>query len=112
MTFKEAINLSERIITRFEKIEQREWGVEGAVIELAKQLGELSKLVMVCEKYYFANRDKVDKKYDSSKEKIGDELADIIYATVRIARHYRINLEDAYIQARKTEDDFLRSKGV
>ena len=70
MSFKKAIKLAEDIIERFEKIERRKWGAEGSLIELQKQVGELSKLVMIYEKYYFSNRDKTDKQYKANKEKI------------------------------------------
>lgn len=112
MNFKEAIKLAEEIIKRFEKIEGKKWGAEGSLIELQKQVGELSKLIMVYEKYYFSDRDKTDKQYETTKEKIADELADIFYAIIRIAKHYNIDLEKAHIEARKAEDNFLGSKGV
>ncbi|MFH0701017.1 MAG: hypothetical protein V2A62_01115 [Candidatus Woesearchaeota archaeon] len=112
MTFKEAVKLAESIIVRFEKIEGRKWGAEGSLIELQKQVGELSKLIMVYEKYYFSDRDKIDKQYEASTEKIADELADVFYALIRIARHYNIDLEKAHLEARKEEDLFLKSKGV
>lgn len=112
MSFKEAVILAENIIKRFEQIECRKWGAEGALIELQKQVGELSKLVMVHEKYYFSGRDKLNKQYASDKEKIADELADIFYAIIRLARHYDIDLEQAHLDARKAEDNFLKSKGI
>jgi len=112
MTFQEAIKLAESIIERFEKIEGRKWGAEGSLIELQKQVGELSKLIMVHEKYYFSDRDKTDEQYESDKEKIADELADVLYAIIRLAKHYDIDLEKAHLEARKAEDDFLKSKGV
>lgn len=49
------------------------------MIELAKQIGDLSKLVMVEEGYYFPDH------YKSGTELIGDELADIFAAVIRIA---------------------------
>ena len=110
MSFKEAIELAEELIERFEKIEGKPWKAEGAMIELQKQVGELAKLMMIQEKYYFPNRDKVDNQYEVSKEKIGDELADIFFGIIRIAKHYNIDLVDAHIKARKAEDDFLKSK--
>lgn len=112
ISFEEAIKLAEEIIERFEKIEGKEWGAEASLIELQKQVGELSKLIMVYENYYFPDRGKVDKCYNASKEKIGDELADTLYAIIRIAKHYKIDLEEAYIKAREAEDKFLKSKGV
>jgi NTP pyrophosphatase (non-canonical NTP hydrolase) len=112
MSFQEAVDIAKAIIKRFEKIEGKPWGVEGSIIELQKQVGELSKLVMLHEKYYFPNRDKLDKNYESDKEKIADELADILYAIIRIADQYDIDLIEAHIKARKAEDEFLKSKGV
>ena len=44
-----------------------------------KQIGDLSKLVMVKEGYYFPDQ------YKSGTELIGDELADIFAAVIRIA---------------------------
>jgi NTP pyrophosphatase (non-canonical NTP hydrolase) len=113
LTFKEAIKLAEDVIDRFEKVEGRKWGIEGAIIELQKQTGELAKYVMMAEKYYPKGFHK-DHKYahDTVEENIGDELADILYATIRIAKHYKINLEEAHLRARKGEDDYLKSKGI
>ena len=112
MSFNEAVELAKKIIVRFEKIEGKPWGAEGGFIELSKQVGELGKLIMQQEKYYFPKREELDKQYASGKEKIGDELADILYAIIRLAKHYDIDLLDTHIQARKMEDDFLKSKGV
>jgi len=112
MSFKEAIKLTEDIILRFEKIEGRNWGAEGALIELTKQVGELSKQIMVYERYYFFDRDKLDPNYEVTKNKIADELADILYAIIRIAKHYNLDLEEAHIKARKEEDELLKFKSV
>ena len=111
MSFREAVALAESIISRCEKIEGRAWGAEGAVIELSKQVGELSRLVMAMEGYYFPQRGKLDKQYQASREKIGDELADVLYAVIRIARHYQIDLLAAHLKARKGEDASLRRMG-
>ena len=112
MSFQEAIKLAESVIERFEKIESRKWGAEDSLIELQKQVGELSKLIMIQEKYYFSDRDKVDNQYCADKEKIADELADILYAIIRLAKYYNIDLKKAHIDARKKEDNFLKSRGV
>lgn len=111
-TFQDAINDIRTSISRFQKIEGKSWGVEGAVIELAKQVGDLSALVMNQEGYYFADRDKLSDKYDSSKDNIADELADIMFAVVRIADHYDIDLVKTNQKTRKMEDEFLKTKGV
>lgn len=112
MSFEEAINLAKAIIKRFEKIEGKPWRAEGGLIELSKQVGDLSKLVMAYEGYYFQGREKVDEQYKSSKDKIGDELADILFVIVRIATHYDIDLEQSHIKARQIDDRFLKSKGL
>jgi NTP pyrophosphatase (non-canonical NTP hydrolase) len=62
-----------------------------------KQVGELSKLVMVTEGYYMAGRDNLPE-YQSSKEKIGDELSDIFFMTIRLADHYGIDLEEVHLR--------------
>lgn len=111
-TFDDAIKATKQNIARFEKIEGKPWGVEGAVIELAKQVGQLSALVMNREGYYFADREKIDNKYLSTNEKIGDELVDIMFAVVRIASHYDIDLVDISAKTRHSEDKFLKQKGV
>lgn len=111
-TFEDAINEIRKSINRFQKIEGRPWGVEGALIELTKQVGELSALVMNQEGYYFADRNKLNDKYNSSKDRIADELADIMFAVVRIADHYDIDLVETNINTRKDEDQFLKTKGV
>jgi NTP pyrophosphatase (non-canonical NTP hydrolase) len=110
-SFQDHIEESRKNIARFEKIEGKPWGVEGSMIELAKQVGELSKLVMVQEGYYFPERAQ-EAKYTASKEQIGDELADILYAIVRIAKHYDIDLAAVDIAARKQEDEYLKSRGI
>lgn len=112
ITFKKAMKIAEDIIDRFKKIEGKPWGVDGTMIELSKQVGELSKLIMVYEGYYFSNRDKDDLQYTSNKEKIGGELADILFAVIRLAKYYNIDLLKSHLKAREDEDNLLKSKGV
>ena len=111
-SFSDSVNEIRKSIARFEKIEGKPWGVEGAVIELAKQVGQLSALIMNREGYYYAEREKQRKDYDGSNERIADELADVMYVVVRIADHYGIDLEATNAKTRKNEDTFLKSKGV
>jgi NTP pyrophosphatase (non-canonical NTP hydrolase) len=111
-TFEEAINDIRKSISRFQKIEGKPWGVEGAVVELAKQVGQLSGLIMNREDYYFSDREKLDAKYTATNDEIADELADVMLAVVRIADHYDIDLVSANIRTRKMEDEFLKTKGV
>jgi NTP pyrophosphatase (non-canonical NTP hydrolase) len=111
-TFEDAVNDIRKTVSRFQKIEGKPWGVEGAVIELAKQVGQLSALVMNREGYYFSDREKLDAKYTATDDKLADELADIMLAVIRIADHYDIDLVATNIGTRKLEDEFLKSKGI
>ena len=46
-TFTEMEDMYREVVKRFNKIELREWKAEGAMIELAKHVGELAKQVMI-----------------------------------------------------------------
>lgn len=84
-------------LSSLSKSKKENGGVEGAVIELSKQVGELAKNVMMFEGYYLAGRDN-SPKYKTSKGEIANELSDIFFMVVRIADHYQINLEKAHIK--------------
>ena len=107
MTFKEMEEMYRAVVKRFNKIELQPWNAEGAMIELMKQVGELSKQVMIKEKYY-ALTDEVQ----NVDERLGNEMADVIAQVMRLADYYKIDLEKAYIEARKDEDQYLKSRGV
>lgn len=108
LTFKEAIEMYRKTVERFEKIEGKPWGVEGAMIELSKQIGELSKCVMIQENYYCFKNDDPER----NLSQIGNELADIMGQVIRIADYYKIDLVKAHLDAREDEDNYLKSKGV
>ncbi len=110
--YEDALVKIRKTISRFEKIEGRPWGAEGAVIELAKQVGDLSALIMNREGYYFSDRGKLSDNYNSTNEKIGDELIDIIFAVVRLADHYKIDLINANDKAREEDEKFFIIKGI
>lgn len=107
MTFQEAIEIYRAIYRRFERIEGRPWGIEGATLELVKQVGDLSRRVMSAEGYYYRDR-ATQAAYAADRDLIGDELADIFGAIIRIADHYGIDLEQAHIKARQAEDESLK----
>ncbi|HRH30935.1 MAG TPA: hypothetical protein PK886_02635 [Candidatus Paceibacterota bacterium] len=109
LTFKEAIDLAKDRICRMQKLEGKPWNAEGSFIELSKQVGDLAKVIMRYENYYYQET-KSDK--EVLKEEISDELADVLYVIIRLAHNYDINLEDAHIRAREKEDLFLKSKGL
>ena len=108
ITFKEMINKTNDLIKEFEKVEQRKWGIEGNMIELSKQIGELAQNVMMIEKYYFSQRDGDPEYNKASKEEIADELSDILFLIIRIARHYKIDLEKYHLRALKEAHESIK----
>ncbi|MFZ5390882.1 MAG: hypothetical protein ACOZAJ_01225 [Patescibacteria group bacterium] len=110
LTFKELIQKTNQIIDAFKKVEQKEWGIEGNMIELMKQVGELSKNVMMLEKYYLAHRDNDPKYNTASKEAIANELSDILFMIIRIANHYSIDLETAHLKELALAMESLENK--
>ncbi|MDE6992607.1 MAG: MazG-like family protein [Lachnospiraceae bacterium] len=106
-TFAEMENMYKEVVQRFNRIELQEWKAEGAMIELTKQVGELAKQVMIKERYYALEGDVPD-----VDERLGDEMADVVAQIMRLADHYKIDLESAFIKARENEDRYLRSRGV
>lgn len=107
MTFTEMQDMYREVVKRFNKIELQDWKAEGAMIELSKQVGELAKQVMIKEKYYALQGEVTD-----VDEKLGNEMADVIAQVMRLADHYQIDLEKAFIEARKDEENYLVSRGV
>lgn len=107
MSFYEAINLYREVYKRFEKVENKPWGINGAMIELSKQVCDLSACVMKKENYY-AQRE-IPKDID---DKIGNELADIFGQIIRIADYYNIDLLEAHRNAREDESDCLNKMNV
>ena len=107
LTFKEMQEMYKEVVKRFNKIELQEWNAEGAMIELSKQVGELAKQVMIKEKYYALTGEVED-----VDERLGNEMADVIAQVIRLADYYNIDLEKAFIDARKDEENYLKSRGV
>ena len=118
MSFQEALQLFRTQYKGFRKLEGREWGAEGAVIEMMKQVGELAKYVMVAERYYPEDiREKSMEGprgygYETLHDAIGDELADVFSMIIRLSDHYGIDLEKAHIRARQGEADYLSFKNL
>jgi NTP pyrophosphatase (non-canonical NTP hydrolase) len=105
-TFQELIGMTRKVITAFEQVEQRPWTIEVTMIELMKQVGDLSRRVLTFEQYYLADRS-TRPDYQTSVDDIGDELADILYSLIRVAEHYHIDLEEAHIRARRQEMRYI-----
>ena len=85
--------------------------LEGIVIQIMKQVGELAKHVMTMEHYYFAGRERLPG-YATDSDKIGDEPADVFSMVIRPADHYGIGLVQAHVRARQAEDAHLTRAGL
>jgi NTP pyrophosphatase (non-canonical NTP hydrolase) len=106
-SFQDLLDITRRVIAAFDRAEQRPWSVEVTMIELAKQVGDLAKRVLMFEGYYLPDRADAPA-YVTTREDLADELADILYCVIRVADHYRIDLEQAHLEARRKE---LRALG-
>jgi hypothetical protein len=103
-TLKELENISKKVIRVYQEIENRPWNSEVCTIELTRQLGDLAKLIMILENYYTKKEDP-----EIIKEKIGYELGDLIFLIIKLADHYKIDLEDYFLRGRR---EALKSKNV
>ena len=106
-SFKEIEKETMGVIDEFKRREKKEWTPEAMVVELAKQLGEVSKQIMMLEGNYIPERDNFPK-YSFSKAKLGDELSDILFMIMRISNHYGISLEDAHLKELKLAEEWFR----
>lgn len=96
-TFKEIIKEIREINKEFAKREKKEWTPEIMTTELAKQLGEVSKQIMMLEGNYLPQRN-TDQRYTHSKEQLADELSDIFSNILRITDYYKIDLEISHLK--------------
>jgi hypothetical protein len=104
--FQELLDITRKVIHAFDQVEQRPWTIEVTMIELMKQVGDLSKHIMMMEKYYLPDR-ATDPTYMTTALDISDELADVFSCLIRIAEHYHIDLEQAHLNARRKEMQYL-----
>jgi len=105
--FSEIVKINQEIIEEFKKREKRKWGIEGAVMEMGKQYGDLCKWIMSKENYYLKERN-IDPNYIADKEKIKDELADIWLCMIKIADYYKIDIKNAIIEARERDQKWFK----
>jgi NTP pyrophosphatase (non-canonical NTP hydrolase) len=110
MTFEEMLELNRRVVVAFDAVEQRPWAIETVMVELAKQVGDLSRRVSRAEGYYLSDRVQRPE-YVASTAAIGDELADVLYCLLRIADHYGVDLAEAHVTARSRELQYCQAEG-
>ncbi len=105
MSLEEIKKRSQYLFQRFEKIEPKRWTIEGSVMELATEVGDLTEIVLRKE-YYKQNI------YEDLDYQIRDEISDVLFVLMRIADYYNINLDDAYKEMEKLVDERLKSRGA
>ena len=105
MSLEEIKKRSKHLFERFEKVEPRRWSIEGAMIELMTEVGDLTELVLRKE-YYKQNI------YEDLDYQVRDEMADILFVLMRIADYYNVDLDQAYKEMEQLVDDRLKSRGV
>lgn len=107
LSLSEMQQLSRKVFAGFEPLESRTWGIEAAGLELVKQVGDLTKQLMGIENYYLPSRT-MQSEYKPSKERIANELADILHWIFYIADYYGISLDTAFVQARQAELSYIQ----
>jgi hypothetical protein len=61
---------------------------------------------LTVERYYLPDRE-TDPRYAAGRNRIGNELADILYCVMRAADVYEIDLAEAHLAARAAEWEYL-----
>ncbi len=109
LTLAELVRISEQVHGEFQRIENRTWTVETTVIELMKQVGDLSRRFLTYEGYYLADRSQ-HPAYQTDVENIGNELADILHSVFLLSAHYGVDLERAVVTAHQGERAYMEGQ--
>ncbi|MBB4313510.1 methyltransferase domain-containing protein [Roseospira marina] len=111
LSFQDMVERTRESVEAFRKVETRPWTIETTIIELSKQVGDLAKRVLMYERYYLPDRDR-HPAYHTTLDNIANELADVLYCLIRVALHYGIDLEVAYVTARQDELGYAAQSAV
>lgn len=87
--FQKMVKRAVEIKAKYKKIEPKPWGVEQAFMGMMKDVGELSKLIMIKKGY----RTDSDKKLHAALE---HQLSDILYSILIIADKTKVDLEKSF----------------
>ena len=105
-SFADLVLINRAVASAFDRLERRPWTVLTEVAELAKQVGDLARAVLSHEQWYLRERD-ATAQYAADRDRIGDELADVLYCLLRLADRYGVDLAAAHRQARQREWEML-----
>lgn len=101
--FQKIIKRALEIKTKYDKIEPKKWGVKQDFMGLIKDIGDLSKILMVYEGY----RDDFDK---DTKKALEHELIDVLWSVIVIANKTDIDLEKSFYKTMNNLDKKITEK--
>lgn len=81
------------LMSKIAEVEPSRWTAEGSVLELTRQVGDLSELTL---KRRFYERTGSDKNLDAE---IADELVDILLIIFYLADQYKLDLDKSLVSA-------------
>lgn len=84
-----ALMTETRELTRLFDQQVGSWSVPVMVTELVAEVGTLADSIMIHEGYRRSRGDPLD---------LHDDLADVLFMLLRIADHYQIDMERAYVE--------------
>jgi len=90
--FQDIINKAVEVREKYSQTSPKQWNVEQVFMGMVKDVGDLSKILMVNGEY----RNDLDK---DIKEALQHELADILYCIAVIADKTGVDLEKSFWQA-------------
>lgn len=79
------------IRNRYEETDPRSWGVEQVFMGMVKDVGDLSKMLMINGGY----RNDFN---EDSREKLEHEIIDVLWSSLVLAKKLNINLEEKFYQ--------------
>lgn len=75
--------ISTPVLLGFDRVEPKQWGQQGIVLELMTEIGSLGRALTIWEGYRHGRK---------SKHQMGDELSDILFVLIKLAREEGVEL--------------------
>lgn len=98
-------HMSLPVLSGFERIEPRPWGLKGIFLELMTEIGSLGRVITKWENYRFGKK---------SRHDMADELSDILFVLIKLVKEAEIFLpERLHVEIiTSPEDSFFRLMGL
>ena len=91
------------LMSKIAEVEPSRWTAEGSVLELTRQVGDLSELTL---KRRFYEQSGSDKNLDAE---IADELVDILLIIFYLADQYKLDLDKSLVSALENLEKKLKN---